>query len=69
MEIPKNIIYLSQKHDSFRDKLSQNFKIKFSKNCLYHVMHDGKKPNIPKNGSSNLIIEQEIKEKVKTQIS
>ena len=32
-------------------------------------MHDGKKPKMPKNGNSNPIIEQEIKEKVKTQIS
>ena len=32
-------------------------------------MHDSKKPKIPKYGSSNLIIKQEIKGKVKTQIS
>ena len=69
MEIPNNTTYLSQKHDSFRDKLNQNFIIKFLSNSLYHVMHDSKKPKIPKNGNSNLTIEQEIKEKVKTQIS
>ena len=69
MEIPNNIIYPSQKHDSLRDKLNQKIKINFLSNSLYHLMHDGKKPKIPKNGSSNLIIEQEIKEKVKTPIS
>ena len=64
MEIPNNIIYLSQKHDSFRDKFKQIFKIDFLSNSLYHVMHDGKKPKISENGNSNLIIWQEIKGKV-----
>ena len=64
MEIPNNIIYLSQKHDSFRDKLKQIFKIIFLLNSLYHVMHDGKKPKMSENGNSNLSIWQEIKRKV-----
>ena len=68
MEIPNSTIYLSQKHDSFRDKLKQIFKIDFSSNSLYHLMHDGKKPKMSENGNSNLIIWQEIKGKVWTQI-
>ena len=64
MEIPNNIIYLSQKHDSFRDKFKQSFKIDFLSNSLYHVMHAGKKTRTAENGNSNLIIRQEIKGKV-----
>ena len=68
MEIPNSTIYLSQKHDSFRDKLKQIFKIDFSSNSLYHLMQDGKKPKMSENGNSNLIVWQEIKGKVWTQI-
>ena len=64
MEIPNSTIYLSQKHDSFRDKLKQIFKIDFSSNSLYHLMQDGKKPKMSENGNSNLIVWQEIKGKV-----
>ena len=64
MEIPNSTIYLSQKHDSFRDKLKQIFKTDFSSNSLYHLMQDGKKPKMSENGNSNLIVWQEIKGKV-----
>ena len=69
MDIPYDTIYLSQKHDSFRDEFKQIFKIKFSSNGLYHLMYNGVLYKMAENGDSYLVFKQEINGKGRTQIT